>query len=106
MLGINSILEVQGKNPQEPFVLVQEKNPQEPSVLAQRKNPQEPFLILQGENPQEISLQPKEKNPQELLAAYQITPLHIYDKFILSDWYKDIVNFLLHFECLSSFSKA
>ena len=82
VLGINSILEVQGKNPQEPFVLVE------------------------GENPQEPSLQPTENNPQEPLPSDQIIPLHIDDKFLLLDWYQDIVNFLLHFECLASFSKA
>ena len=64
------------------------------------------ILEVQGKNPQECSLQPEEKNPQEPLPSDQINPLHIDDKFLLSDWYKDIVNFLLHFECPTSFSKA
>jgi len=103
---INSILEVKGKNPQEPYVLPQGKNPYEPSILAQGKNPQEPFLILEGKNPQEPSLQPKENNPQEALPSDQINSLHIDDKFLLSNWYQVTINFLLHFECLASFSKS
>ena len=46
------------------------------------------------------------ENPQEPLPSDQINPLHIDEKFLLSDWYQDIVNFLIHFECLASFSKS
>ena len=93
MLGINSVFEIQGRNPQEPSQILDKNNTQEPSVLAE------------WENPEKYSLHPKEKNPQEPLPSNQITPLHIDDKFLLSNWYQDIVNFLIHFECLASFSK-
>ena len=82
VLGIDYVLEIQGKNTQEPFVLAE------------------------GENPQEPSLHPKGENPQESLPSDQIHPLYINDTFLLSDWYQDIVNFLIHFECLPSFSKS
>eukprot|EP00253_Pinus_taeda_P008689 PITA_08689 len=50
VLGINYVLEIQGKNPQEPSVLVEGENPQEP------------------------------------LPSEQISPIHIDEKFLLSNW--------------------
>jgi len=82
VLGINSVLEIQGKNTQEL------------SILAE------------GENPQEPSLNPKGENSQEPLPLERINPTHIDEKFLLSNWYQDIVNFLIHFECPASFSKT
>jgi len=57
VLGINSVMEILGENPQEPS-----QNPNE-------KNPQEPFVYAKGENPQEPSQHPEEKNPQEPLPS-------------------------------------
>lgn len=94
VLGVNFVLEIQGKNPQEPSQTLDKKNTQGYSVLAK------------GENPQEPSLHPEEKNSKEPLSSDQIPPLYIDDNFLLSDWYQDIVNFLIHFECPTSFSKS
>ena len=42
VLGINSILEIPGENPQKPSQNVNEKNPQEPPVYAEGENTKEP----------------------------------------------------------------
>ncbi len=94
VLGINSVLEIQGENPQEPTQILSNENPQEPSQNLNEENPQEP------------PHHPEEKNPQEPLPSYQTISLHIDEKFLFSNWYKDIVNFLVHFECPASFSKS
>jgi len=65
----------------------------------QGKNTQEPFVLEEEENPQEPSLHPKGENPQEPLPSEQISPIHIDEKYLLSKWYQDIVNFLINFEC-------
>jgi len=75
VLGINSVLEIQGKNPQEPSQSSDKKNPPKPFVLAEGENPQETSQNLNEENPQKPSLHPKEKNPQEPLPSDQIVPL-------------------------------
>ena len=43
VLGINSVLEIQGQNTQEPSVLAEGKNPQEHSLHPKEKNPEEPL---------------------------------------------------------------
>lgn len=40
-MDINSILKIQGRNPQEPDQILNKENPQEPSVHAEGENPQE-----------------------------------------------------------------
>ena len=39
VLGINYVLEIQGNNTKEPFVLVEGENPQEPSLHPKGENP-------------------------------------------------------------------
>lgn len=102
VLRINSVLEIQGKYLQEASQTSDKKNTQEPSQTSDNKNTEENYFLAEGENPQEPSLHPEEKNPQEPLPSDQIHPLYIDGK---SDWYQDIVNFLIHFEFPSSFSK-
>ena len=63
-------------------------------------------MEIKGKNTQEPSALAKGENPQEPLPSEQISPIHIDEKFLLSNWYQDIVNFLIHFECPTSFSKT
>jgi len=43
VLGINYVLEIQGKNTQEPSPLVEGENPPEPALHSKGENPQEPL---------------------------------------------------------------
>ena len=60
---------------------------------------------MNEENPQEPPHYPEENNTQEPLPSDQAISLHIDEKFLSSNSYQDIVNFLIHFECPTSFSK-
>lgn len=61
---------------------------------------------MNEQNPQEPPHHPEENNPQEPLPSDHTISLHIEEKFLFSNWYQDIVNFLIHFKCPSSFSKS
>ena len=50
VLRINFVLEIQGKNPQEPYVLTEGKNPQEPSQTLDKNNTEEPSVLAEAKN--------------------------------------------------------
>ena len=94
VLGTNYIFEIS------------EKNTQETSSNSHRENRQKPYMNAEGENPQEPSQDSEGKNTQEPSPSNQIVPVHIDEIFLLSDWYENIVHFLINFECPTQFSRS
>ena len=73
------------------------------SEISSGENPQEPSLIS-GENPQEPPPLKEGENPQEPLSSNQAILVHIDQKYLLFDWYSDIVLFLRDFQCPADIS--
>ena len=104
VMGFNLAAEMSPrKNPQEPSFILEE-NPQEPPSYIERENPQEPPSHIERENPQEPHSHIERENPQEPLPSDQNILVHINQKYLLSDWYSDIVKFLKYFQCPTDIS--